>query len=81
MSQPNAQNIAIDGVNYPVASFSGHIQQMIVVHEGWSADLVKERMAVAKTEVALESMNKKLAEMVKAEIAARTAEAANETVD
>ena len=68
-------NITFDGTDYPVAELSETVQQLVQIHTAWRNDLQKERLAVAKTEAAIRSLDAELAQAVSA--ALKPAEAAN----
>lgn len=68
-------NITIDGVEHPVAVFSENVQRLVAIHTEWRNEVAKERLAVAKTEAALRSLDAELSQLVGAELKAK-AEAA-----
>ena len=72
-------NITIDGKDYPVSQFSETVQRLVAIHTEWRNDLAEERLAVAKTEAAIRSLDAELAQTVQKELAPApevTAEAA-----
>lgn len=68
------KTLIVDNVEYPTEQFSPEIQNLLVVRQTWSAELIKERSAVVKTEAAIRQLEAELAQMVAKELAA-----ANET--
>jgi hypothetical protein len=68
-------NLTVDGVDYPVDSFSETVQRLVAIHSQWRQDLAEERLAVAKTEAAIRAVDQELAQNVAAELAQRNAAA------
>lgn len=65
------QTITVDGVEHQISEFSEQVQKLAAIYETWSQDLEKEKLAAAKTETALNVINKELATLVQAEMAAK----------
>ena len=72
--------ITIDGVEHKVSSFSDTVQRLVMIHTEWRNELVSERLAVAKTEAAVRSLDAELSQTVAAELAAPEADAAEPEV-
>ena len=66
------ENLTVDGVDYPLNSFSEQVQQLVHLHTNWRNDLQKERIAVSKTESAIRLLESELAKIVSAELAKPT---------
>jgi hypothetical protein len=64
--------ITIDGTEYPVADFSVNVQRLVEIHAEWRNELATERLAVAKTEAAIRSLDAELTQAVAAELKAKT---------
>lgn len=73
------KTLTIDGTEYAVTDFSETVQRLVSIHTEWRQDLVKERLAVAKTEAAIRALDVELTQTVAAEIKAKNEpEAAND---
>ena len=70
----NIKTLTIDGVEHEVASFGPQVQRLAAIYEIWSQDLEKEKLSVAKTETALNTINKELAVLVQADLESRNAQ-------
>jgi hypothetical protein len=62
------KSITLDGKEYPISQFSETIQRLVGIHTEWRTDLVKERLAVAKTEAAIRAVDAELAGLINEEI-------------
>lgn len=71
------KNLVVDGVEYPVESFSTKVQEVVQVRSIWSADLARERSKALKTEAALRQLDIELQGLVELELNAKK-EAANQ---
>jgi hypothetical protein len=74
------QTITIDGAEHAVADFSETVQRLVAIHTEWRNELVKERLAAAKTEAAIRSLDAELTQTIQTELAAK-AEAATAATD
>lgn len=73
------QNIVIAGQEHPVDSFSDNVRRLVNIHTEWRRDLLKEKMAVAKTEAAIRALDAELTQLVAAELTQKSqAERENE---
>lgn len=70
----NIKTLTVDGVEYEISSFGEQVQRLSALYETWSKDLEQEKLAVAKTETALNVVNKELAVLVQAELESRKAQ-------
>lgn len=73
--QDQARTITLDGISYDVGQFSQGVQNAIGIYNTFNADLQKEQMAVVKSQAAMQTVGAQIAEAVKAELAAKQAEA------
>lgn len=71
--------LTIDGVEHPIAEFSETIQRLVTIHTNWRNDLQEERLAVAKTEAAIRSLEAELNQTIATEMAAKAAAESGET--
>lgn len=60
--------ITIDSVEHKVADFSETVQRLVAIHTEWRNQLVEERLAVAKTEAAIRSLDAELSQTVTTEL-------------
>lgn len=76
------KTLTVDGVEHQVVDFSETVQRLISIHTSWRNDLATERLAVAKTEAAVRSLDAELSQLVKSELeaAADSAPKADDTV-
>jgi hypothetical protein len=65
-------NLTIDGQNYAVADFSDKVQNLVAIRTEWQNDVQQERLALTKTEAAIRSLDVELAQLVGAELAAKS---------
>ena len=65
----DVKTLTIDGQEYPVDKFSPQVQNLLKIRSSWEADLYKERLAVAKTETALKSLDAELLAATQKELA------------
>lgn len=79
--QDQARTITLDGISYDVGQFSQGVQNAIGIYNGFNADLQKEQMNVMKTQAAMQTIGAQIGEAVKAELAAKQAEASKMTED
>jgi hypothetical protein len=75
MQTEPTKTITVDGTEYPVTQFSETVQRLVAIHTEWRNDLTKERLAVAKTEAAIRSLEAELSQTVTKELAPPAAEA------
>jgi hypothetical protein len=68
--------LTFDGKEYDVDQFSEEVKNLVFIFNQWQADLIKDRLAVAKGEAAMRSINTELTEKVAKEIKER--ESAND---
>ncbi len=66
MSNDNTEvpTVTIDGVTHSVTDFSNEVQQLVGIRNLWGNQLNDERLAAAKTEAALRTLDNQLAELV-----------------
>ena len=60
--------ITVDQKEFDVEQFSDGVKQLIAIMNTWQSQLADERLAVAKTEAALRSLNQELSAAIKAEV-------------
>jgi hypothetical protein len=60
--------IILDGVDYPLEQFSDNVKRLIGVRQVWQNQLEEERLNVAKSEAAIQSLDAQLTNLVKAEL-------------
>ena len=63
------KNLNFDGKEYPVTDFSENVQNLVNIHAKWQEDMIRERLALTKTEAALGALSKELSEAVGKELA------------
>jgi len=63
------KTITYNGQIYQLDNFDEKVGQLVSIHETWKADVVKERLALAKTEAALRSLESELAVLVEQQLA------------
>ena len=63
------KTLTIDNTEYDVSTFSPGVQNLVTINTHWRNQLVKEKLAVTKTETALRALDAELAQMVNAELA------------
>jgi cytolysin (calcineurin-like family phosphatase) len=65
----------LDGIAYDVSQFSPGVQQAISIYHRINMDLVNERMAVLKSESALQLIGKQIADAANRELEEKKAKA------
>jgi hypothetical protein len=63
------KNINFDGKDYAVSEFSEQVQSLTSLLGSWQSDLVREQVALAKTDSAIKALSKELSELVSKELA------------
>lgn len=74
-----ARTLTIDGTSYDIGQFSQGVQQAVMIHNKFSAQLQDQQLEVLKTNAALREVAAQIGEAVKAELEQKRAEAAGET--
>ena len=64
--------IVLDGVEYPVAQFSDNARKLIGIRQVWYSQVEEERLAVAKSEAAIQNLDGQLSALLKSELEAST---------
>lgn len=62
------KTITIDGTEHPVEKFGAQIQQLLKIRAIWDADLQKERLAVAKSETAIKTLDLEILALAQKEL-------------
>jgi hypothetical protein len=70
------RTFTLDGISYDVEQFSPGVQQAIGIYHHFNNQLSVERLAVIKTEAALASVGKQIAEAASKELEAKRQAAA-----
>lgn len=73
--------ITIDGVEHEVSKFSDTVSRLVDIHTSWRNELQDERMAVAKTEAAIRSLDAELTQTISKELAPAEPVAETSTTD
>lgn len=68
MNTEQTTTITVDGKVYPLTDFSETVQNLVNIHTSWRVDLQKERLAVAKTEAAIRSLEAEINQHVANEL-------------
>ena len=61
--------LTFDGKEYDIEQFSEEVKNLVFIFNSWQNELIKDRLAVAKGEAALRSINTELTEKVAKELA------------
>lgn len=69
------QTLTVDGITYAVDQFSQQVQSGVQMYSAFQADLQKAQLEVAKTQAAMAMLSGQIQEAVKAELAAKAADA------
>lgn len=69
MQEVKTATLTIDGVEYQLDQFSDNVKRLIGIRDVWSAQLNDERLTVAKSETAIQSLDAQLTNLVKTELA------------
>lgn len=62
------KTILVNEKELPVENFSDEIKNLVTIFAHWQADLISERMKVAKSEAALRALNTELSEKLAEEL-------------
>lgn len=61
--------LTFDGKEYDIEQFSEEVKNLVFIFNSWQNELIKDRLAVAKGEAAIRSINTELTEKVAKELA------------
>lgn len=60
--------ITIDGTVHEVSKFSDTVKRLVDIHTEWRNELAEQRLAVAKTEAAIRSLDAELTQTIAKEL-------------